>query len=72
MQVLTLYILGSSADILCKQFGSGSDLRKRWSWHDALMIFLKDFFQMLYEAKKHAQPTGDGASFSYVIIGKTY
>ena len=45
-----LRILLSSADNLCKQFGSRSGPTKHWSWSgsnlfDTLIVFLKEFFE---------------------------
>ena len=47
---LTLYLLVSSADNLCKQFGPRSGGTKCWAWSgsnllDTEMVFLKEFFE---------------------------
>ena len=46
----TLYLLVSSADNFCKQFGPRSGPRKRLAWSgsnlfDTLMVFLEEFFE---------------------------
>ena len=64
MYILTCYLLVSSADNFCKQFGPWSGPTKRRTWSgsnqfDTQMVFLKDFFEKvnleknLRKQKKH-------------------
>ena len=46
---ISLYLLVSSAENLCKQFGPRSGPTRRWAWsvfklHGTLMVFLKEAF----------------------------
>ena len=76
---LTLYLLVSSANNFCKQFGSRSGPTKRRTWSgsklcDTLLVFLQEFFEKLTLKKKHAklpsrQFVTDSSSFKIMIMG---
>ena len=60
MDELTLYLLLSSVDNLCKQFGSSSGSLKcpsssRSRQFDTLILFLKEFFEKVDFEKKSAE-----------------
>ena len=67
-QKLTLYLLVSSADNLCKQLGSrsGPTFGRAWSGSklfDILMVFLKEFFETT-DYEKYQQTTKSVKSLS--------
>ena len=64
MVSLTHYLLLSSADNLCKQFGPRSGPTKHGAWSrskllDTLIVFLKEYFEKVNFEKKSQQMTKD-------------
>ena len=58
----TLYLLESSADNFCKQFGPRSGLTESWAWSgsklvDTLIVFLKEFFELKVDFEKNQRTT---------------
>ena len=65
--VLTLYLLVSSSDNFCKQFGPRTGPTKCEAWSlsklfDTLTVFLKEFFEK-YDIEKIQQKTKKHESF---------
>ena len=56
---LTLYLLVSSVDNLCKQFGprSGATFLSGYKLFDTLLVFSKEFFKKKIDFEKNHQTT---------------